>query len=110
VDLYPPSHRALTRFSLVTELHLEASHYTPGKPARNNIIFHRRCMHEMLFSIRLHCGLLDVFCMPAGLALVSSLHIDVVHLVQLTLLSMYPYDWLCFFHHLMPGHSSSARS
>ena len=64
----------------------------------------------MLFSIRLHRGSLDTFCAPAGLALVSSLRVDVAHLAQLTLSSMYPYDWLRFFRHPMPGRSSSARS
>ena len=98
-DLYPPSRRALAPFGPVTELHLEASHYTPGKPARNNVVFHGRRGHETLFSIRLHRSSLDGFCTPAGLALASSLRVDVEHLTQLTLSSAYPYDWSRFFCH-----------
>jgi hypothetical protein len=44
-------------------------------------------MHETLLSICLHRGSLDAFCARAGLALASSLHIDIAHLTQLTLLS-----------------------
>jgi hypothetical protein len=59
----------------------------PGKPAHNNIVFYRRRMHETLFSICLHRGSLDAFCVPTSLALVPSLHINIAHLTQLTLLS-----------------------
>jgi hypothetical protein len=66
--------------------------------------------HETLFSIRIHRGSLDAFCAPTGLALASSLRVDVAHLTQLTLSSTYPYDWSCFFRHPMPGRGSSACS
>jgi hypothetical protein len=47
-DLYPPSRRALAPFSPVTELRLEAFHYTPGRPAPNNVIVHGRHGYETL--------------------------------------------------------------
>jgi hypothetical protein len=75
------------------------SHYTPGKPARNTLVFHRHHRCETLFSICLHHASLDAFCMPAGLALASSLRVNVPHLTQLTLSRAYPYKWSCFFHH-----------
>jgi len=34
-----------------------------------------------------------------GIALTSSLYVDVTHLMQLTLFSGYAYDWSRFFHH-----------
>jgi hypothetical protein len=100
--LYPPScQRALYPFGPVTELHLEACHFTPGKPARNNLVFHGRRAHETLFTVRLHRGSLDAFCAATdgGIALTSSLRVDVAHLTQLTLSSAYPYDWSRFFRH-----------
>ena len=105
-DLYPPScQRALHPFGPITELHLEACHFTPGKPARNNLVFHGRRAHETLFTIRLHRGSLNAFCAAAaatsdggiGIALTSSLRVDVAHLTQLTLSSAYAYDWSRFF-------------
>ena len=111
-DLYPPCRRAVAPFGPVTELHLEASHFTPGKPARNNLVFHGRRAGETLFSVRLHRGSLDALCSAAyatapspppepddspGLALASSLRVDVAHLTQLTLSSAFPYDWSRFF-------------
>ena len=39
-DLYPPSRHALVPFSPVTELCLKAFHYTPGRPAPNDVIVH----------------------------------------------------------------------
>jgi len=110
--LYPPScQRALHPFGPITELHLEAAHFRPGKPARNNLIFHGRRAHETLFTIRLHRGSLDAFCAAAaatsdgnigigiGIALTSSLRVDVAHLTQLTLSSPYAYNWSRFFCH-----------
>src|SRR6266851_1695089 len=108
-DLYPPSHHACTPFGTITKLHLKASHYTPGKPTYNNLVFHRRRVHKTLFSIHLHHSLLNTFCAPTGLALTLSLCVNVTHLMQLTLSSAYPYNWSHFFCHLMPGCSSSAR-
>src|SRR6267142_579556 len=114
MDLYPPCRRAATPFGPVTELHLEASHFTPGKPARNNLVFHGRRAGETLFSVRLHRGSLDALCSAPyatapspppdpdgspGLALASSLRVDVAHLTQLTLSSATPYDWSRFFCH-----------
>ena len=107
-DLYPPScQRALHPFGPITELHLEACHFTPGKPARNNLVFHGRRAHETLFTVRLHRGSLDAFCAAAaatsdgsiGIALTSSLRVDVAHLTQLTFSSAHPYDWSRFFRH-----------
>jgi hypothetical protein len=48
VDLYPLSHCALAPFSPVTELRLEAFHYTPGRPTPNNVVVHGRCRYETL--------------------------------------------------------------
>jgi hypothetical protein len=47
-DLYPPSCHALTPFSPITELRLEVFHYTPGRPAPNNVIVHRHRRYETL--------------------------------------------------------------
>jgi len=47
-DLYPLSRRALAPFSPVTELRLEAFHYTPGRPAPNNVVVHGRRGYETL--------------------------------------------------------------
>ena len=86
-DLYPPSHHTCTPFGTITKLHLKASHYTPGKPARNNLIFHGWRVHKTLFSIYIHCASVIPFYTAADLALTSSLHVNVVHLTQLTLSS-----------------------
>jgi hypothetical protein len=113
-DLYLPCHRAIAPFGPVTELHLEAAHFTPGKPARNNVVFHGRRAGETLFSVRINRGSLDALCTAAfatapdppsepdtspALALASSLLVDVVHLTQLTLSSTYPSEWSRFFRH-----------
>jgi len=79
--------------------HLKASHYMPSKPAHNTLVFHRCHRCETLFSICLHHTSLDAFCVSAGLALVLSLRVNVLHLTQLTLSCAYPYEWSCFFHH-----------
>jgi hypothetical protein len=71
----------------------------PGKPAHNTLVFHRCHRCETLFSICLHHASLNAFYVPAGLALASSLRVNVPHLTQLTLLHTYPYEWSCFFHH-----------
>jgi hypothetical protein len=47
-DLYPLSCRALVPFSPITELHLEAFHYTPGRPTPNNVVIHRCRRYETL--------------------------------------------------------------
>jgi hypothetical protein len=97
-DLYPPCHRSVSLFRTVTELHLEASHFTPGKPARNNIIFHGRHDHETLFSVRVQRATLPAFCaLDDGIFLASSLHVDPAHITHLTLTSVFPYSWARFF-------------
>jgi hypothetical protein len=45
-DLYPLSRSALAPFSPIMELGLEVFHYTPGRPAPNNVIIHRRHGYE----------------------------------------------------------------
>jgi hypothetical protein len=63
-NIYPLSQRALVSFCTISELHLETSHLTLSKPARNNLIFHGRRAHETWFSIRRrHCSL-NAFCSP----------------------------------------------
>ncbi|KAI9507125.1 hypothetical protein F5148DRAFT_1285609 [Russula earlei] len=102
--LYTPCLRHVSLFGAgtttsITELQLEASHFTSGKPARNNIIFHGRRDHETFFSVRVHRGNLDSFCAPDpdGIALLSSVRVDLSHLSQLTLTSEFPYSWGRFF-------------
>jgi hypothetical protein len=87
------------------EFYSEASHFAPGKPARNNLVFYSHRAYKTLFIIRFHRGSLDVFCSAVGssgsgsdLAL-ASLQVDVAHLTQLTLSSAHPHDWLGFFRH-----------
>jgi hypothetical protein len=53
-DLYPPLCHALAPFSPITELRLEAFHYTPGRPAPNNVIVHRCHGYETLQHCELH--------------------------------------------------------
>jgi hypothetical protein len=102
-DLYTPCHRSMTLFHTITELCLEATHYTPDQPARNNIVFHGRHGSETLFSIRVHraslgslCGS-DDFDFSDGLHLSSSVRVDLSHLTHLTLTSERPYNWSRFF-------------
>jgi hypothetical protein len=47
-DLYPPSCHTLAPFSPITELHLEVFHYTPSRPALNNVIVHGCHRYETL--------------------------------------------------------------
>ncbi|KAI9441807.1 hypothetical protein H4582DRAFT_1935132 [Lactarius indigo] len=118
-DLYMPCHRSTTLFHTITELCLEATHYSPDKPARNNIVFHGLHKHETLFSVRVHrasiesvCGgtasCVDGTCIDDsgwgwddgtgdGLLLASSVRVDLSHLTHLTLTSALPYNWSRFF-------------
>lgn len=101
-ELYTPCHRSVSLFTTttaITELHLEASHFTPGKPARNNIVFHgrRHNDHETLFSLRVNRCALESFCTSEGIALTSSIHVDLTHLTYLTLTSKFSYGWNRFF-------------
>ncbi|KAI0253701.1 hypothetical protein BJV78DRAFT_1299830 [Lactifluus subvellereus] len=96
-DLYTPCHRSATLFSTVTELNLEATHYAPGKPARNNIVFNGRHNHETVFSVRVNRASLEHLCVPGGIFLTSSVHIDLSQVTQLTFTSMLPYTWGRFF-------------
>ncbi|KAI0301763.1 hypothetical protein B0F90DRAFT_1717600 [Multifurca ochricompacta] len=112
-DLYDPSHRSITLFdsttttSKITELHLEATNYAPGKPAKNNIVFHGLHNHETRFSVRVHRTSLESLCpyssfsdpadAIATLFLTSSVHVDLSNLTQLTLTSPLPYSWGRFF-------------
>jgi hypothetical protein len=102
-ELYTPCYRSVTLFSTattaITELHLEASHFSPGKAARNNIVFHgrRHNDHETLFSVRVNRCTLESFCTTDGISLTSSIHVNLTHLTHLTLTSKYIYDWNRFF-------------
>ena len=126
-DLYAPCHRATTLFHGITELCLEATHYSPDKPARKNILFHGRHNHETLFSVRVNRASIEKACgMPPtpslsssscpdvsggaddgdwgtdaddadGLFLASSVRVDLSHLTHLTLTSALPYNWNRFF-------------
>ena len=118
--LYSPCHRSTTLFQAITELCLEATHYSPDKPARNNIVFHGRHNDETLFSVRVHrasiesvCGGTatsvdssssgwgggwgDIDCSGEGLLLASSVRADLSQLTHLTLTSELPYHWNRFF-------------
>jgi hypothetical protein len=101
-ELYTPCCRSVSLFtttSAITELHLEASHFTPGKLARNNIVFHgrRHNDHETLFSVRVNRCVLESFCTTEGISLTSSIHVNTTHLTHLTLTSKYSYSWNRFF-------------
>lgn len=101
-QLYAPCSRSITLFgttSTITELHLEASHFTPDKPARNNIVFHgrRHSPHETLFSVRVNRCTLESFCNPESISITSSVHVSLTHLTYLTLTNKFPYDWNRFF-------------
>ncbi|KAF8256728.1 hypothetical protein EI94DRAFT_1836641 [Lactarius quietus] len=97
-DLYAPCHRSTTLFHTITELCLEATHYSPEKPARNNIVFHGRHEHETLFSVRVHRVSIEQLCSSSdGLFLASSVRADLSHLTHLTLTSTHPYNWNRFF-------------
>ena len=102
-ELYTPCCRSVSLFAAttttVTELHLEASHFTPDKPARNNIVFHgrRHNDHETLFSVRVNRCTLESFCTTGGISLTSSIHVSLTHLAHLTLTSKFSYDWNRFF-------------
>jgi hypothetical protein len=96
-ELYTPCHRSATLLSTVTELVLEATHYAPGKPARNNIAFHGRHNGETVFSVRVMRGSLGPLCVPGGLFLASSVHVDLSQVTQLTFTSALPYNWRRFF-------------
>ena len=102
LHLYTPCSHSVTLFettSAITELHLEASHFTPNKPARNNIVFHgrRHSPHETLFSVRVNRCNLESFCNPENISITSSVHVNLTHLTHLTLTSKVPYDWNRFF-------------
>jgi hypothetical protein len=101
-QLYIPCSRSVALFgttSTVTELHLDASHFTPDKPARNNIVFHgrRHTPHETLFSVRVNRCTLEAFCNPKRISITSSVHVNLTHLTHLTFTSKFPYDWNRFF-------------
>ena len=96
-DLYAPCHRSATLFNTVTELTLEATHYAPGKPARNNIVFNGWHNHEIVFSVRVNRASLEHLCVPGGIFLTSSVHIDLSQVTQLTFTGMLPYTWSRFF-------------
>ena len=99
-ELYTPCLRSTTLFHTITELCLEATHYSPEKPARNNIVFHGRHAHETLFSIRVHRASMESLCADSssnGLLLASSVRADLSHLTHLTLTSTHPYNWNRFF-------------
>ena len=96
-DLYSPCHRFTNLFNTVTELILEASHYAPGKPARNNIVFHGRHDGETVFSVRVMRGSLGFLCVPGGMFLTSSVHVDLSKVTHLSFTSTLPYAWDRFF-------------
>lgn len=101
-QLYTPCSRSVTLFdtaSTITDLHLEASHFTPNKRARNNIVFHgrRHSPYETLFSVRVNRCTLESFCNPESLSITSSVHVNLAHLTHLTFTSKFPYDWNRFF-------------
>ena len=102
LQLYTPCSRSVTLFgttSTITELHLEASHFTPDKPARNPNVYHarRHRPHETLFSVRVNRCTLESFCNPESISITSSVHVNLTHLTHLTLSSKFPYDWNRFF-------------
>ncbi|KAH9959121.1 hypothetical protein BC827DRAFT_528114 [Russula dissimulans] len=118
MDLYLPTHRHVSLFSntghTITELQLEASHFTPGKPARNNIVIHGLQSSgdhdhdhdrgsETVFSVRVNRGSLTSFFTPSGIALFSSAHVSLAHLTHLTLTSAFPYAWSRFFRASWPS-------
>jgi len=78
----------LATFGPITKLHLEVSHFTPSKLARNNLVFHGRhaWAHESLFSICFHCGSLGAFSLASSGIIPPHQR---VHLTQLTPSSMY---------------------
>jgi len=101
-QLYTPCSRSITLFGTtptITELHLEASHFTPDKQARNNIVFHGRqhSPHETLFSVRVNRCTLESFCTSEGISITSSILVKITHLTHLTFTSKLPYDWNRFF-------------
>ena len=101
-QLYTPCSHSVTLFSTtstITELHLEASHFTPDKPARNNIAFHgrRHGPYETLFSVRVNRCTLESFCNPESISITSSVHVNLAHLTHLTFTSKFAYDWNRFF-------------
>ena len=96
-DLYAPCFRSTILFHTITELVLEATHYSPDKPARNNIVIHGRHKHETLFSVRVHRVSIDSFCADDELRLASTVRADLSHLTHLTLTSARPYTWNRFF-------------
>ena len=100
--LYTPCSHSVTLFgttSAITELHLDASHFTPNKRPRNNIVFHgrRHSSQETLFSVRVNRCNLESFCNPESISITSSVHVNLTHLTHLTLTSKSPYDWNRFF-------------
>lgn len=102
MQLYIPCSHSVTLFGstpAISELHLEASHFTPDKPARNNLVFHgrRHSPSETLFSVRVNRCALESFCNPERISITSSVHVDVAHLTHLTFTSKFPYDWNRFF-------------
>ena len=102
VQLYTPCTHTVTLFgttSTITELHLEASHFMPDKPARNNIVFHgrRHSPHETLFSVRVNRCILEAFCDTERISITSSIQINLSHLTHLTFTNKLPYDWNRFF-------------
>jgi hypothetical protein len=107
-DLYAPCRRSTTLFQGITDLCLEATHYSPDTPARNNIVFHGRQNHETLFSVRVHRVSIESACgsssslddggdSSGGLFLASSVRADLSNLTHLTLTSTHPYHWTRFF-------------
>jgi hypothetical protein len=96
-DLYTPCHRFTNLLSTVTELVLEAMHHAPGKPARNSIVFHGRHNGETVFSVRVMRGSLGSLCVPGGMFLTSSVHVDLSKVTHLTFTSTLPYAWDRFF-------------
>jgi hypothetical protein len=114
-QLYTPCSHSVTLFgatSAITELHLEASHFTPNKPARNNIVFHgrRHSPHETLFSVRVNRCTLESFCNPESISITSSVHVNLTRLTHLTLTSRIPYDWNRFFKKSWPRFLRSVPS
>ena len=102
LQLYIPCSRSVTLFGTtptITELHLDASHFTPDKPARNNIVFHgrRHSPHETLFSVRVNRCTLESFCNLGRISITSSVHVNLTHLTHLTFTSKFHYDWNRFF-------------
>ncbi|KAF8504902.1 hypothetical protein F5888DRAFT_802940 [Russula emetica] len=101
-QLYTPCSHSVTLFgttSTITELLLEASHFTPEKPARDDIVFHgrRHNPHETLFSVRVSRCTLESFGNSERISITSSVHVNLTHLTHLTFTSKFPYDWNRFF-------------